>query len=173
MDITEKFILQLKYQGKFISEIHERYKSVILPLEVENQYLTLIKKILGEDIPLAAKGFYDIDSLNKHNLLNQQVKLKVYNLNRGLYNVAFNHLLNEFDTLFSIKYFNENNNNRTRLEVTQRMIEEKYFHDEIMFVADFYDRRNNNSISHASKKEYGYWSVSKDEYLEYEKKHTN
>jgi hypothetical protein len=90
-----------------------------------------------------------------------------------LYNVAFNHLLNEFDTLFSIKYFNENNNNRTRLEVTQRMIEEKYFHDEIMFVADFYDRRNNNSISHASKKEYGYWSVSKDEYLEYEKKHTN
>ena len=107
MDITEKFILQLKYQGKFISEIYERYKSVILPLEVENQYLTLIKKLLGEDIPLAAKGFYDIDSLNKHNLLNQQVKLKVYNLNRGLYNVAFNHLLNEFDTLFSIKYFNE------------------------------------------------------------------
>ena len=44
----------------------------------------LDKKLLGEDIPLAAKGFYDIDFLKKHNLLNQQIKLKVYNLNRGL-----------------------------------------------------------------------------------------
>ena len=76
LDITEKFILRLKYQGKFISEIHERYKFVILPLEVENQYLTLIKKLLGEDIPLAAKGFYDIDFLKKHNLLNSTNKIK-------------------------------------------------------------------------------------------------
>jgi hypothetical protein len=81
--------------------------------------------------------------------------------------VCFNHLLNEFQSLFERAYFA--GDSKTALAITRKMAEENYSIDEIQLISNFFERRNQNSISHTNENDIGVWGVNLTEYTEYKK----
>jgi hypothetical protein len=79
--------------------------------------------------------------------------------------VSLNHIINEFQNLFGVKYFKQEN--RNALEITNKMNEKNYTPEQIAAVDDIFKRRNENSVSHANIPEIGLWSVHCDEYYKY------
>jgi hypothetical protein len=98
----------------------------------------------------------------------QQIKQRNINEKVAFYNVCFNHLLNEFQKVFEIAYFN--NDNKTALEIIKKMSDEAFKMSEIKFVSEFFDRRNQNSISHTNDQDIGFWGVGQNEYNDYKLK---
>jgi hypothetical protein len=49
------------------------------------------------------------------------------------------------------------------------MAEENYSIDEIQLISNFFERRNQNSISHTNENDIGVWGVNLTEYTEYKK----
>ena len=186
--LVEKFILQLeflktqkRYRDKIdIKTVTEKFSEKLdqtLNSQKSNSnskinYLNLIcrmlddKKIINSQFELIYKNKF----LNDNVSLMQQIKQKVFYEKFGHYNVAFNNLLNEFHELFKLVYPNKNKSKLDAKEIGEHMTVEKFDMDEILFVKDFFNRRNKNSISHPNDADLGFWGVSKDEYLSYKKK---
>jgi hypothetical protein len=49
------------------------------------------------------------------------------------------------------------------------MAEENYRIDEIQLISNFFERRNQNSISHTNENDIGVWGVNLVEYTQYKK----
>jgi len=97
--------------------------------------------------------------------LGQQIKLRRLNEIIGNYSVGFNHLLNEFQNIFELVYFDSQQ--KTGKEIMMKMQDEKFTNTEIEFVTDFFERRNQNSISHTNTNDIGLWNVTPSEYISY------
>ena len=97
--------------------------------------------------------------------LTQQIKLRKLNEILLNFNVCFNHLLNEFQSLFERAYFS--GESKTALAITRKMAEKNYSVDEIQLISNFFERRNQNSISHTNENDIGVWGVNSVEYAEY------
>ena len=116
------------------------------------------------------KPIYGVRFLNKieNSSLLQQIKQRHLNEKLGFYNVAFNHLLNEFQNVTEAAYFNRKEKNAK--DIRDKLSQEGFKTDDILFVSDFFKRRNQNSISHTNHNELGFWAVSEKEYFEYKNK---
>ena len=119
---------------------------------------------------LQVSNIYKEKFLNKEETTSfmQQVKQRVYNERIGHYNVAFNHLLNEFQNLVEAAYFNRKK--QEALDIRNKLTKEKFKVSDILIVSDFFKRRNQNSISHTNDTELGFWGVDAKEYYKYKSK---
>jgi hypothetical protein len=180
--LIERFILQLEFisfkapKEKIISKIELRkykdsFRKILSSFVLEkpkNKYAKLVSKMLNSKILLEEfKPIYRSSFLNKieNSSLLQQIKQRHLNEKLGFYNVAFNHLLNEFQNIAEAAYFDRNEKNAK--DIRNKLTTEGFKTQEILFVSDFFKRRNQNSISHTNHNELGFWAVSKNEYLEY------
>ncbi len=137
---------------------HKPYLSLLLTALIPERGLVLHEKI------------YSAEYLNMDNsiAIMQQIKLRRVSERTSNFNVCFNHLLNEFQNLFEQVYFNSVQH--TAKDITKKMSEEGYKSTEVRFVSDFFERRNNNSISHTNDNIIGLWGVTPEEYLKYKYK---
>lgn len=180
--LMERFILQLEFlistdpKHKIItpSEI-EKYKKDYRKLVLKfikrrpnNYYAKLVFKMLDGDIsispftPVYKKGFLN----EKENTsLMQQIKQRHLNERLDFFNVSFNHLLNEFQNIVEAAFFERKEQNS--LSIRSKLTSEGFKVKDILFVSDFFKRRNQNSISHTNYPELGFWGVSEKEYHEY------
>jgi cellobiose-specific phosphotransferase system component IIB len=160
-------------QAEFID-----YKNEILPILkiikekdiYDLEYLNLIINSLDSNHSLSTfNPVYNPSFLNLNDSipLTQQIKLRKLNELLLNYNVCFNHLLNEFQSLFERAYFA--GDSKTALAITRKMAEENYSIDEIQLISNFFERRNQNSISHTNENDIGVWGVNLTEYTEYKK----
>jgi cellobiose-specific phosphotransferase system component IIB len=186
LTILDKFFHQITF---LISEAKNEAKANLNAefIDYKNELLPILKIIKEKDI-------YDLEYLNliintldsSHSLstfnpvynasflnlddsipLTQQIKLRKLNELLLNYNVCFNHLLNEFQSLFERAYFS--GASKTALAITRKMAEENYSIDEIQLISNFFERRNQNSISHTNENDIGVWGVNLVEYTEYKK----
>lgn len=178
--LAERFILQLDFLSEKdkkeeiilksdITKYKEDYKKIInefLKVQTNNTYAKLALKMIDFDVNIVDfEPIYGISILNKEISLMQQIKQRVINEKLGYFNVAFNHLLNEFQKLVEITYFEGNETNAD--SIWKKLSEKKFEVKEILKVYDFFKRRNQNSISHYNYSELGFWAVSETEYYEY------
>ncbi len=185
LSIIEKFILQLEFlsgkdpQEKILKKQElEKYRKdyILLTKKIiieqpKNLHALLVLKMLDKSTSLMNfKAKYNILMLNmpENTSLMQQVKQRHLNERLDLFNVAFNHLLNEFQNLVESAYFNREKQDAK--DIRNKLIGEKFKVREILLVSDFFKRRNQNSISHSNDPELGFWGVSKKEYLQYKNK---
>lgn len=186
LTILDKFFHQIIFliseaknekQTNLIAEFTE-YKKQILPILLmikENdiydlEYLNLIINSLDSRHSLSTfDPVYNASFLNSNDSisLTQQIKLRKLNELLFNYNVCFNHLLNEFQSLFERAYFS--GESKTALVITRKMAEKNYSVDEIQLISNFFERRNQNSISHTNENNIGVWGVNQMEYFEYKK----
>jgi hypothetical protein len=166
------------FKTNLISEL-DNYKNVILPILIkiksedpyDLEYLNLIINSLDSNHKLSSfTPVYNPNFLNLDDSipLTQQIKLRRLNELLLNHNVCFNHLLNEFQSLFERAYF-ESGSKTTALKITRKMAEENYPGDEIQLISNFFERRNQNSISHTNENNIGVWGVNSREYIEYKK----
>lgn len=187
LTILDKFFHQIIFliseaknekQTNLIAEFTE-YKKQILPILLmikENdiydlEYLNLIINSLDSRHSLSTfDPVYNANFLNSNDSisLTQQIKLRKLNELLFNYNVCFNHLLNEFQSLFERAYFS--GESKKALVITRKMAEKNYSVDEIQLISNFFERRNQNSISHTNENNIGVWGVNQMEYFEYKKK---
>lgn len=184
LTILDKFFHQITYliseaQNEAKAKLSEEfidYKNEILPILIivkENdiynlEYLNLIINSLDSCHSLSTfNPVYNAAFLNLDDSipLTQQIKLRKLNELLLNYNVCFNHLLNEFQSLFERAYFS--GDSKTALAITRKMAEENYSIDEIQLISNFFERRNQNSISHTNENDIGVWGVNFVEYTEY------
>lgn len=186
--LTERFILQLdflKSQNRYRSKIElgktiKRFAEKIMEVinkHPENsnskvKYLRLIRKMLDKDFNIKpeSQNLYTNDFLNDKVSLMQQIKQRVFYEKFGHYNVAFNNLLNEFHELFKIVYDHLNKSKLEATEIGEHMTKEGFATDDVLFVLDFFNRRNKNSISHPNDADLGFWGVSEEEYIKYKER---
>jgi hypothetical protein len=186
LTILDKFFHQINFliseaknetkanlQAEFI-----HYNNEILPILkiikekdiYDLEYLNLIISSLDSGHSLTSfNPVYNASFLNLNDSipLTQQIKLRKLNELLLNYNVCFNHLLNEFQSLFERAYFA--GDSKTALAITRKMAEENYSIDEIQLISNFFERRNQNSISHTNENDIGVWGVNLTEYTEYKK----
>lgn len=180
--LMEKFILQLEFLSSRdtlekvvvksdIAKYKEDYKQVIgtfITKHPKNSYAKLISKMFDKSVNLTEfEPIYTIEMINStaNTSLMQQIKQRHLNERLDYFNVAFNHLLNEFQNLVETAFFNGEKKNA--LDIRDKLIEEKFNVEEILFVSDFFKRRNQNSISHSNDPELGFWGVAEKEYYQY------
>ncbi|MFD1552589.1 hypothetical protein DNU06_15535 [Putridiphycobacter roseus] len=183
--LIERFILQLEFvsfkdsKEKIISKADIQfykgeYRSILSYFTAEkpnNTYCTLLNKMLNPNIILIDfKPMYGVRFLNKleNSSLLQQIKQRHLNEKLGFFNVAFNHLLNEFQNIVEAAYFNRKDKNA--LEIRDKLAQKGFKTNDVLFVSDFFKRRNQNSISHTNHNELGFWGVSEKEYFKYKKR---
>ncbi len=184
LTILDKFFHQITFliseaknetKANLITEFTE-YKNEIhlILLQIKNEdpydleYLNLIIHSLDSNHKLSSfNPVYNTSFLNSNDSipLTQQIKLRKLNELLLNYNVCFNHLLNEFQSLFERAYFS--GVSKTALAITRKMAEENYTVDEIQLISNFFERRNQNSISHTNENDIGVWGVNSIEYIEY------
>ena len=182
LTLIESFILQLEFLSqKDIKEkivkkadllrYKDEYKILInefLKKEPKNLYAKLVLKMLDKNSNLTdfkPKYTYLMLNESENASLMQQIKQRHLNERLGLFNVAFNHLLNEFQNIFQSVFFNREEKNARKIK--DKLIKEKFKVREILLVSDFFKRRNQNSISHSNNPELGFWGVSEKEYHQY------
>uniref|UniRef100_UPI0037C01BD2 hypothetical protein n=1 Tax=Flavobacterium sp. TaxID=239 RepID=UPI0037C01BD2 len=155
-------------QEEYVYFISESKKLLSNLIQRENKYFSILFKSIDDSLSLQNfTPIYDTTFLLNDNCvaLIQQVKQRVVGEKLGFYNVCFNHFLNEFQYFFEIKHMNSTEANS--LEIKTKMTELGFKVGEINFVNHFFERRNQNSISHTNKPDIGFWGVSKHEYLHY------
>ncbi len=183
--IVDRFIHQLQFliseskgttKNELIAEYNEYINVFIDKLEPllefsSNGYFKLLYKALRNDYCLIQfDKIYDFNFLSDSNCipLVQQIKQRNINEKIGFYNVCFNHLLNEFQNLFEMIVLN--GKKVTAKDIRDEMAKDGFLTSEIKFVTEFFDRRNQNSISHTNEQEIGFWGVGQEEYEKYKKK---
>lgn len=186
LTILDKFFHQINFliseaKNETKANLHAEfihYKNEILPI-LKNikekdiydlEYLNLIISSLDSGHSLTSfNPVYNASFLNLNDSipLTQQIKLRKLNELLLNYNVCFNHLLNEFQSLFEKVHFA--GESKTALAITRKMAEENYSIDEIQLISNFFERRNQNSISHTNENDIGVWGVNLTEYTEYKK----
>lgn len=162
---AEKEKLVIEYEGYI-----ERFIEIIEPMlaDSSNKYIPLLFKALKNDYHLIEfDKIYDSEFLSQSNCipLVQQIKQRNINEKIGFYNVCFNHLLNEFQNLFEMIILD--GKQKTAKDIRDKMAEDGFTTSEIKFITEFFDRRNQNSISHTNEQEIGFWGVGQTEYEEY------
>jgi hypothetical protein len=150
----------------------ESFKTSIKPLAEShaNNYFAIFYKALDSSFSLVSfNRIYNPAFLSDAKCipLVQQIKQRNINEKIGFYNVCFNHLLNEFQNLFEMAMFG--GKQVTALEIRDKMAENGFKTTEIKFITEFFDRRNQNSISHTNEQEIGFWGVGQDEYESYKR----
>jgi len=185
--LIERFILQLDFvsfkdtKEKIISKANiQIYKdeylkilAIFISKKPKNVYCKLVYKMLKNNIQLIDfKPIYGIRFLNKieNSSLLQQMKQRHLNEILGFFNLAFNHLLNEFQNIAEAAFFERKE--KTALEIRDKLTQEGFKTKDILFVSDFFKRRNQNSISHTNQNELGFWAVSEIEYYQYKSRIT-
>jgi len=188
LTIVDKFIHQMHFilteaedEQKFnLKAEFEEYRNKILSMLIEingcnsSTYLILLIKMLDSTFePEKQDLILDSKFLNSEvaTALTQQIKLRRIGETLNHYNVSFNHLLNEFQSLFEIIYCNSQNKKAN--EITQIMATVGYSPEQVRLVSDFFERRNNNSISHSNSTNIGYWGVSYSEYSQFKNETKN
>ena len=183
--LIERFVLQLEFLSNkdpkekiILKSDLQKYKDDYIKIVIDfqqrqpkNLYAKLVLKMLDNNICLTNfQPLYDSNMLNlvANTSLMQQIKQRHLNERLDSYNVAFNHLLNEFQNLAEAAYFN--GVKQDALDIRNKLIEKKFKVKEILLVSDFFKRRNQNSISHSNDPELGFWGVSELEYKEYKEK---
>jgi len=184
LTLTDKFLHQIMF---LISETKEAQKAALeAEFELYKQeltailsgiflqqsshiYLNLLISAFSAQATAIARSLYLPSFLNEdYNIpLGQQIKLRRLSEVMGNYSVGFNHLLNEFQNLFELVYFNSQQ--QTAKDIMMKMQDEKYANTEIEFVLDFFERRNQNSISHTNTHDIGLWNVTEAEYMHYKR----
>lgn len=181
--IVDRFIHQIQFlitdsKGATKTEIEQEYEvfkskfsELIHPLlNNTNHYFHLLYKSLNPNYHLIKfEGVYEKEFLSESKSipLVQQIKLRNINEKIGFYNVCFNHLLNEFQNLFEMVLLG--GKQVTAKDIRDKMAEDGFLTNEIKFVTEFFDRRNQNSISHTNEQEIGFWGVGQIEYEEYKR----
>jgi len=180
--LIERFILQLEFlSGKDLLEktisksdiqhYKEDYRRIInnfIKAQPKNSYAKLVLKMLDKKVYLTDfQPVYNVEMLNlvANTSLMQQIKQRHLNERLDYFNVAFNHLLNEFQNLAEAAFFNREK--KDALEIRDKLTEEKFKVRDILLVSDFFKRRNQNSISHSNDPELGFWGVAETEYHQY------
>jgi len=182
--LIERFLLQLTFlkqnnRIKLISNKEiKKYKAESLKLiekiladRPDNTYAKLICEMIECDKGLTEfRTIYSSNFLRKakNTSLMQQIKQRHLCERLGLYNVAFNHLLNEFQNLTESVFFD--GKTQDSIKIRNKLKEQKFKTSEILFICDFFKRRNQNSISHSNYTELGFWAVSEKEYYDYKDK---
>ncbi len=182
--IVDRFIHQLQFliseskgatKDELIAEYNEYINVFIVKLEplielCTNGYFKILFKALKNEYSLITfDKIYDFNFLSDKKCipLVQQIKQRNINEKLGFYNVCFNHLLNEFQNLFEMIMLN--GTQVTAKDIRDEMAKDGFTTSEIKFVTEFFDRRNQNSISHTNEQEIGFWGVGQVEYEEYKK----
>lgn len=186
LTILDKFLHQVIFliseakdenKAGLISEF-DNYKNIIHPVLVnirnkisyDLEYLNLLINSIDSSYSLVSfNRIYKPEFLNMDDSIpiTQQIKLRRINECLQNHNVCFNHLLNEFQSLFEKVYFK--GKRQTALDITRKMTAEQFSGDEIHLVSNFFERRNQNSISHTNENEIGIWGVNSSEYNEYKR----
>lgn len=185
VSILDKFIHQIQFllneakgETKVVLENEYLYyveESILYLKEIinknQNQYFSIFYKSLNKSYELNSfKFIYPIEFLYQESCLPllQQIKQRNVNEKLGFYNVCFNHLLNEFQNFFEMIFFDGKEKDASVIK--SKMTESGFKFNDIKFVAEFFDRRNQNSISHTNKFDIGFWGVGKKEYENYKSK---
>lgn len=183
--LIERFILQLEFllykdpKSKIINQtdidnFRSDYKNILSKFVREkpnNLYAKLVYRMLNGNSTVGNfKPIYRFRFLNKeeNTALMQQMKQRHLNEKLGFFNVAFNHLLNEFQNVVEAAYFEREE--QTALNIRDKLNDEGFKVKDVLFVSDFFKRRNQNSISHTNYPELGFWGVSEKEYYQYKAK---
>lgn len=160
--LLEKFILS--------NEKDDTFNTKVLSSEINNSYLALIKKMLGNKSSLTQNQDINIDDtfLSKNQTITQQIKMLNLAEIEDKYNLAFNHLLNIYHY-----YCFKNDKDAGPLKkykqtnVLQFLDKLNLSNIHLAFTIQFFDRRNKNNISHPGEELMENWIVSKNEYLEF------
>jgi len=138
----------------------------------EDKVFNLIMKF--PEVDLNKPGYYDLDFSKLSNIIKYQSTLKQIK-QREIYEkignatVALNHLVNE---IHSICYYCDTNHgkqskNHNINDITAFLRLKLVPNDIIISIQNLFDRRNNNSISHAGTDDHISWEVTIQEYLDY------
>lgn len=180
LTILDRFLHQiifLRSEANDKKELENEYQeylkttSNVLPKIIPKNpdtYLSLLNKFVNLSTKeIDFERIYEIPFLKSETAssLTQQIKLKQVSERLNNFNLSFNHLLNEFQNMFEISYFNSIN--KTCKDIIQIMKDEGYSTSEIRLINNFFERRNNNSISHTNSLSIGLWRVDKEEYFKY------
>lgn len=184
LTILDKFFHQITFlisenkneiKANLITEF-AKYRYEILPIlltirandSYDLEYLNLIINSLDSNHNLSTfNPIYNASFLNLKDSIpfTQQIKLRRINELLLNHNVCFNHLLNEFQSLFERTYFS--GESKKASDITVKMSDEHFDSHEVHFISNFFERRNQNSISHTNENYIGVWGVNLDEYIEY------
>ncbi|MBL4708792.1 MAG: hypothetical protein JKY48_10190 [Flavobacteriales bacterium] len=184
LTILDKFFHQITFliseaknesKAYLITEF-DNYKRVINPIlikikekdQYDLEYLNLIINSIDSNHPLSDfSPVYNASFLNLDDSISitQQIKLRRLNELLNNHNVCFNHLLNEFQSLFERVYFS--GESKKASDIRLKMSDEHFSGAEILLISNFFERRNQNSISHTNENDIGVWGVNSKEYLEY------
>ncbi len=167
---SKKIELKKEYEN-YSQKFSNKIKSILTTGDTSNQYFKLFYKAFNPDFELSSfKKIYEPIFLTQDVCipLVQQIKQRIVNEKIGFFNVCFNHLLNEFKNIFEKAYFS--GQQKTAIDIRDKMAENGFLTSEIKFVTEFFDRRNQNSISHTNEQEIGFWGVGQKEYETYKQK---
>lgn len=180
--VIDRFIHQLQFlitesKGEEKDKLQVEFDEYIASLTIVikplvninfNKYFSLLYKSMSPDYELINfNRIYSASFLSTEKCipLVQQIKQRNINEKIGFFNVCFNHLLNEFQNLFELVMLK--GEKVTALLIRDKMAEDGFLMSEIQFITEFFDRRNQNSISHTNEQEIGFWGVGQKEYEEY------
>jgi AbiA family abortive infection protein len=141
-------------------------------LNEDEYFRNIIESLKGN---IGETGYYNLpfDRLSlivENRSILSQIKLRIINESRDNISVALNHLVNE---LHVICYYSDTPLKNMKNYKVNRVIEFLRIiavpNDIIIGVQNLFDRRNNNSVSHAGTEDNISWSVTKEEYIEFKK----
>ncbi|NOZ45164.1 MAG: hypothetical protein GXO79_00110 [Chlorobi bacterium] len=150
-------------------------KKILEKDDNRSRYFSLIKRLVSAPTSLKKEYLSNSDFpikdefLIKNPTLIQQIKKSILAEKSNNYNLAFNHILNAFhfycyirDNKFKnkMKYYNREN-------VKDFLQSKKISLSDNRFVISFFDRRNNNTISHPGDENFENWVVTRKEFLKY------
>ena len=122
------------------------------------------KKIIDKN------GYYGIELENLKEIVQkqeilEQIRLRRLNEKIGNYQLALNHLVNEFQSIiFTLDNTSKAKKEYTANDIRKFLNNEDISRNDIIIIINMFDRRNNNLISHSGTEKDIYKYLTKEEY---------
>ena len=156
---------------RFLAQTNFTDEDLMTKLRTDKRFKGIISALDKADLNLENSGYFDltqsqIAKLAKMPNVLEQGKLRVLSERIGSFSVALNHLLNEIHSLCG------NLDDETKKSAKQydailvaAFLRKKRLPNNIIIdIANLFDRRNNNQVSHPGSDHYMTWGVTEEEY---------
>ncbi|MDJ0744959.1 MAG: AbiA family abortive infection protein [Xenococcaceae cyanobacterium MO_167.B27] len=161
INVTLEYLCQIKFSDKklfdtlsqteYFSELYDICKNKTIYIKEPGYY-----KLSGKQVQKIA---------TQHNII-EQITLRLINERKACYSVALSHLLNEIHAI--CWFLDEPDRKEYKAENAHKyLIRKKIPHHICDSIANLFDRRNRNIVSHPSNNHYLAWEVTIQEYQQY------
>jgi hypothetical protein len=157
--LAEHLMLIEEYNKQFDCEIES------LSQKKHSPYVCLINRLINP-VPISKNRYIEIEDsfLKKNRSLMEQVRYTRIAQRRGIYSLAYSHLLNTLQEWCFCNEPTKTSRSKYNRKDVVKWLEKITDHSEIIFVIRMFDRRNHNTISHPADEKVEEAAVTKVEY---------